>query len=102
MSTETILLRNTISKVTAAFEENYAKRLLADPHYSQILEVVETDKPEVLGQATIGGVIVDENGEPLKGIRSTAHKGETVTGKADVKANAAKLNDFDPAITDED
>jgi hypothetical protein len=72
MSTKTILLRHTISKVTSAFEESYAKRLLADPHYSKILEVVETDKPEVLSQATIGGVIVDDNGEPLKGIRNQA------------------------------
>lgn len=76
MTTETILLRNTISKVTSAFEANYAKRLLADPHYGKILEEVQTEKPEVLGQATIGGVIVDDNGEPLKGIRNQAPKAD--------------------------
>lgn len=70
MSTDTILLRNTISKVTSAFEANYAERLLADPHYGKILEKVNTEKPEVLSQATIGGVIVDDEGNPMKGIRS--------------------------------
>jgi hypothetical protein len=74
MSTETILLRNTISKVTSAFEATYAKRLLADPHYGKILQVVDTEKPEVLAQATIGGVIVDDEGEPLKNIRGAHAK----------------------------
>jgi len=65
MSTKTILLRNTISRVTSAFEETNAKLLLADPHYGKILEIVESDKPEVLGQSTIDGQPVDDEGNPI-------------------------------------
>jgi hypothetical protein len=66
MSTETVILLNTISKVPAVFEANYAKRLLADPHYGKILKVVDSEKPEVLGHSTIDGVIVDDEGHPVK------------------------------------
>lgn len=66
MTVNTILLRNTISRVTSAFEETYAKRLLADPHYGKILEIVESDKPEVLGQSTIDGEPVDTEGKPAE------------------------------------
>lgn len=62
MTTRMILLRNTVSRVTSPFEETYAKRLLADPHYGRILEEVDSEKPEVLGQPSVDGKpIADEN-----------------------------------------
>jgi len=52
--------------VSHAFEANYARRLLADPHYSTILEEVDTEKPEVLGQPKIAGEVVDDQGKAKK------------------------------------
>ena len=50
MTTETIILRNKISRISETFPADYARDLLADPHYGKILEEVRTDKPEILGQ----------------------------------------------------
>lgn len=47
---ETIILRNTISKVATPFPADYARRLLADPFLGKHLIEVDTEKPEVLGQ----------------------------------------------------
>ena len=66
MTTKTIILLNTVSRVPATFEENYGKRLLADPHYGKILKVVDSEKPEVLGQPTINGQVVDAEGNPVE------------------------------------
>jgi hypothetical protein len=66
MTTNKIILLNTVSRVPATFEENYAKRLLADPHYGKILKVVDSEKPEVLGQPTINGQVVDAEGNPVE------------------------------------
>lgn len=46
----TILLRNTVSGVTSPFEETYARRLLADPHFGKINVEVKSEKPEVLSE----------------------------------------------------
>lgn len=48
ITTETTLLRNTISGVTASFNADYARDLLAHPHYGSILVEVDSEKPEVL------------------------------------------------------
>lgn len=86
MTTKTIILLNTVSRVPATFEENYAKRLLADPHYGKILKVVETEKPEVLGQATINGVPVDAEGNAIdEPQRVSKAKAEEITGHDDKK-----------------
>ena len=65
MTTETITLRNTISKVPWTYPADYAKRLLADPNLGKVLEVVDTEKVEVLGQPRIDGAIVDDEGNPI-------------------------------------
>lgn len=46
--TDKILLRNTVSGVTHAFDAPYARRLLADPFHGKNLIEVESEKPEVL------------------------------------------------------
>lgn len=48
MSAKTIILRNTVSGVSAPFEEKQAERLLADPKFGKILVRVDSEKPEVL------------------------------------------------------
>lgn len=48
MNTETTLLRNTISGVTASFAAENARYLLSHPHYGSILVEVDSEKPEVL------------------------------------------------------
>lgn len=63
MTTNTITLRHTISRVSHTYEESYALSLLADPHYGKLLEVVDSEKPEVLGPKTIDGKPVDDDGE---------------------------------------
>lgn len=66
MSTETITLLNTVSRVPWTYEAGYAKRLLADPQLGQVLVVWEGEKPEVLGQSRIDGAIVDDQGQPVR------------------------------------
>jgi hypothetical protein len=68
MSTETITLLNTVSRVPWAYEAGYAKRLLADPELGRVLVVWDGDseKPEVLGQPRIDGAIVDNEGQPVR------------------------------------
>lgn len=85
MTTETITLLNTISRVPAVFEKNYANRLLADPHYGKILKVVDSEKPEVLGQTTVDGVPVDDEGEPIKALPAATDVEDTRSGDTDKK-----------------
>ncbi len=40
-----ISLRHSVSGVIESFPEDYAESLLEDPHYGQILEIVEEDAP---------------------------------------------------------
>jgi hypothetical protein len=80
MTTNQITLLNTISRVPATFDEDYAKRLLADPHYGKILRVVNSEKPEVLGNPTINGEPVDEEGNPVEQpVRLSKAKAEKLT-----------------------
>ncbi len=40
-----ISLRHSVSGVIESFPEDYAESLLEDPHYGQILEIVEEEAP---------------------------------------------------------
>jgi hypothetical protein len=66
MSTETITLLHTISRVPHTYEASYARRLLADPQLGKVLVEWDSDKAEVLGQPRIDGAIVDDQGDPVR------------------------------------
>jgi hypothetical protein len=92
MSTDTITLLNTVSRVPWTYEAGYAKRLLADPHYGKILVEWDSEKSEVLGQSRIDGEIVDANGEtvrvPAKEVTAIVKAQESAAAKSERTATA--------------
>ena len=95
MTTEKIILRNKISKQAYSYDADYARDLLADPHYGEILEEVRTEKPEVLtgeskaakGKAKAAAPAVTE--DQLAKLSA----GEIVFTKADVVVPSEKDKD---------
>lgn len=90
MTTNTITLLHTISRVPHTFEENYGRRLLADPDLGKVLKIWDSEKPEVLGQTTVNGEVVDSEGNP---VRLTKAEAEKVAAEADAAAKAEAAAD---------
>lgn len=97
MTTETIILRHTLSKVPHTYNADYARDLLADPHLGQFLEEVRTEKTEVLG---LPSQRVDGKRKVLKDIAEPSE--EHVDQIDGTTAALAALSDDDTVPTPKD
>ena len=82
--TNLIVLRDTISKQTVTYEEGAAEKWLNHPVFGKRLEVVRSDKPEVLGESYI---IVDGKRQYIDDAGNAVKKADAKTEKTETEAS---------------